>query len=420
MEREVIKHWNACVDNNPGWPRRHLILPGLPKKCQGAEWSDFPASLREDIEVYLTNLAKRHLTAKGRRRRGSKASTVATRRRELEAFVRMANSTGIPMGSLTSLIALLRPDVVQPTFEAYLDRSDGKPKGYTIDLAWKLHSIAKLVGAGSESLNFLEDICLRLEDERGPIITEKNMTVIRAILLSDVWGKVCALPSQLMGDAKRKLNSSPRQAAILATVALQIQILIYAPIRVGNLLAIKLGVNLKREMGGNCCYRLHYPDYDVKNRVPLDFNLAGTTAAMIDDFINFFRPHLGDGHRGDWLFPGEAGRQRSSAHASASIAAIMERRIGMRVTAHQFRHAAVAVIMKTAPDQIEMARQILGHINIETTIRYYTALESFKATEMFGAIIENEMRNCPPSLFDKRPRRKTSQVSWPLHQSKRP
>jgi integrase len=70
---------------------------------------------------------------------------------------------------------------------------------------------------------------------------------------------------------------------------------------------------------------------------------------------------------------------------------MVERRVGMRVTAHQFRHAAVAVIMKTDPGNIEMARQILGHINIETTMRFYTALESFRATEMFGAIIENEM-----------------------------
>lgn len=407
LEREVIKHWNECAGKVSGWPHRRLTLPGLPKKCLGAEWSKFPASLRDDIEAYLANLARRHLTANGRRRRGSKASTVATRRRELEAFVRTANSAGIPLDSLTSLIAMLHPDVVRPTFEAYLDRSDGKPKGYAIDLAWKLHSIAKLVGAPPDSVSCLEDICLLWEESRPALITEKNMTVIRAVLMSDIWARVCSLPSQLMIEATRKLNSSPRQAAILATVAVQIQILIYAPIRVGNLLAIKLGVNLKREMGHERSYRLYFPDYDVKNRVPLDFNLTSPTAEMIDDYINLFRPHLGEGHRGDWLFPGEAGQQRSSTHASASIAAIVERRVGMRVTAHQFRHAAVAVIMKTAPGQIEMARQILGHINIETTMRFYTALESFKATEMFGAIIENELHKHPPPKSVRRPRRKT-------------
>jgi hypothetical protein len=413
LEREVIKHWNECAEKVSGWPQRRLDLPDLPKKCLGAEWSEFPASLRNDIEAYLANLARRHLTAKGRWRRGSKASTVATRRRELEAFARTANSSGIPLESLTSLIAMLRPDVVRPTFEAYLDRSDGKPKGYAIDLAWKLHSIAKLVGAPADSVACLEEICLLWEEARPALITEKNMTVIRAVLMSDIWAKVCSLPGQLMSEARRKLNSSPRHAAILATVAVQIQILTRAPVRVSNLLAIKLGTNLKREMGRENSYRLHFPDYDVKNRVSLDFNLPGTTAAMIDDYINLFRPHLGDGHRGHWLFPGEAAKQRSSTHASASIAEMVEQRVGMRVTAHQFRHAAVAVIMKTHPGNIEMARQILGHINIETTMRFYTALESFRATEMFGAIIENELHKYPPPKPVRRPRRKTVEPSQP-------
>ena len=245
---------------------------------------------------------------------------MATRRRELIAFARTAVATGIPIESLISLQSLLHPDVVKPTLEAYLDRNGETAKGYTIDLAWKLASIAKTIGAPPKSIEFLDEIWSRLEHERGPVLTQKNQHIIRSVLMTDVWGKVCALPQQMMGEAKRLLNSAPRKAVPLATTAVQIQILTRAPIRIGNLLAIRLGVNLKRDLDTET-YRLHFSDYDTKNRVDLDFTLTGPTAELLDEFVNVFRPRLGDGHRGDWLFPGENGNRRSAAHASAAIAA---------------------------------------------------------------------------------------------------
>ncbi len=60
-----------------------------------------------------------------------------------------------------------------------------------------------------------------------------------------------------------------------------------------------------------------------------------------------------------------------------AIADIVEKRVGLRATAHQFRHAAGAIILKHEPGNYEFVRRVLGHLNIQTTIRFYTALESF-------------------------------------------
>ena len=394
--RELMKAWNGCVERVPDWPQRMLILPGLPKATSGPEWEEFPKTLRLEIETYLAGLAKPHRSANGRRRRSNKPSTILTRRRELIAFARTAVASGIPIETLISLKALLHPDVVKPTLEAYLDRNGETAKGYTIDLAWKLASIAKTIGASPEAINFLDDVWARLELDRGPVLTHKNQDVIRSVLMTDVWGKVCALPQQMMSEAKRMLNSAPKKAVPLATTAVQIQILTRAPIRIGNLLAIRLGVNLKRDMDRES-YRLHFPDYDTKNRVDLDFTLTGQTAFLIEEFINVFRPFLGEGHKGDWLFPGENDKQRSPSHASAAIAASVDREVGLRLTAHQFRHAAVAVIMKSRPGDYEFAARLLGHRNVETTKRYYSSLESFNANGIFGAMIEEQMfKNLKP------------------------
>ena len=391
LPRELMKAWNNCLTKVSG---RLLELPGLPQASKGPDWEAFPEDLREDIEAYLVSMTKPHRSANGRRRRANKRSTITTRRRELMAFARMAVSAGIPLESMTSLQGLLRPDVVTPTFEAYLDRNGETAKGYTIDLAWKLTSIARTMGASPETVSHLDDIRARLEDDRGPVLTQKNQTVIRAVLMTDDWGKVCALPQKLMAEAKRKLNSAPKKAVALATTAVQMQILTHAPIRIGNLLATRLKVNLDYDRETHS-YRLHFDDYDTKNRVDLDFTLTGSTADLIDDFIAIFRPRLGAGHMGDWLFPGEGQNRRSVAHASAAIAAMTEREIGLRLTAHQFRHAAVAIIMKSRPGDYEFAARLLGHRNVETTKGYYSSLESFNANGIFGTMI-SELLVKPP------------------------
>jgi hypothetical protein len=413
LPRELMKAWNSCVEMVPGWPPRLLSLPGLPKVTKGPEWEEFPASLREDIEAYLLGLEKPHRSANGRRRRSNKPSTIRTRRRELIAFSRTAVAAGVSIKSLVSLKALLNPDVVKLALETYLDRNGETAKGYTIDLAWKLASIAKTIAAPPETINFLDEVWARLEHDRGPVLTHKNQDVIRSVLMTDVWGKVCALPQQMMGEAKRMLNSGPKKALAIATTALQIQVLTRAPIRIGNLLAIRLGVNLTRDRERGS-YRLHFPDYDTKNRVDLDFTLTGQTAALIEEFITVFRPFLGEGHKGNWLFPGEDDKQRSPSHASAAIAASVNRHVGLRLTAHQFRHAAVAVIMKSRPGDYEFASRLLGHRNVETTKRYYSSLESFNANEIFGAMIEEQMcKNLKPRPSRGTIRKKTDLTPRP-------
>jgi integrase len=391
LPRETMKAWNSCVECVAGWPGRALTLPEVTPRTMGPAWEQFPEQLRSDLETYLAGLTSRHGGASGRRSRGCKASTCITRRREVVAFARTAVASGVPIQSLTSLAELLAPDVANRTFETYLERNGERPKVYTIDLAWKLQSIAKSIGAPAETIDRLDEIRVRLDEQRGPVLTEKNYAVIRTILMTDTWSRVLDLPERLIAEAYRMLNRSPQKAASLAALALQIQLLTRAPVRVGNLLSIRLGANLHRTGGPGSNYRLHFPGYDVKNRVELDSPLGTDTSRIINGFINDFRHLLSDDHHGDWLFPGEDGKHRSCSHASASIASRIEREVGLRVTAHQFRHAAAATILKVRPGNYEFVRQILGHLNIETTVRFYTALESFQASLEFGAIMEEQV-----------------------------
>src|SRR5215211_6202044 len=60
---------------------------------------------------------------------------------------------------------------------------------------------------------------------------------------------------------------------------------------------------------------------------------------------------------------------------------------GLRMTVHQFRHAAGALILQSRPGEYELVRRLLGHRNVQTTVNAYVGLENIQASEIFGKIV---------------------------------
>ena len=66
------------------------------------------------------------------------------------------------------------------------------------------------------------------------------------------------------------------------------------------------------------------------------------------------------------------------ATLSSQITKRIQKATGLRVTVHQFRHAAAALILKAKPGNYEYVRRILGHFNIQTTTNPMSALRAFR------------------------------------------
>jgi hypothetical protein len=63
-----------------------------------------------------------------------------------------------------------------------------RARTYTVDLGWKLLSIARETGCLDEAaLERLDDMRASLEFYRRGGLTEKNLAVIRQVLSGDVW-----------------------------------------------------------------------------------------------------------------------------------------------------------------------------------------------------------------------------------------
>lgn len=399
--RSVARSWNSCVDQIAAWPRQRLTAAPV-RPSRTLPWDEVPAGLREGVDAYLRTFEglRRTLRASSgdgpapRRRRHSaaKASSIHTRRAEIRAFVRKAVEIGVPLDELTSLPKLLHPDVSERVLQAYWDKDGDLPKGYTIDLGWKILSIARQTGGLDEvALDRLDDMRAELETHRRSGLTDKNLAVIRQVTTTSVWREVLQLPSRLMEEARELRDHAPVKAALRAQLAVATGILTVAPVRLGNLVRIKLEENLVRPGGPLEPYCLMFPDYDVKNRVKLEFNLKASLTALIEEYVHQHRPVLLRGTNERWLFPGEGGSFKTPNMFGEQITDAVERRVGIRVTAHQYRHAAAALILRAEPGNYEWARRVLGHKSMRTTINFYLGLETAQATERFGDIVREQL-----------------------------
>src|SRR4029077_15336493 len=170
--RELVRSWNRCAGTLKGWPRQTLAEPPT-KKPDGPTWPEFPLGLRNDIEAYLASLSRLRRGANGKRRRPCRPSKIHTRRAELVAAIKTAARI-VPLAELVDLKTLLRADLVERILDAYWQKDGKRPGRFTIDLAWKLHSIARQVGAEAGGLERLGELQAELETYRQAGLTTKN------------------------------------------------------------------------------------------------------------------------------------------------------------------------------------------------------------------------------------------------------
>jgi integrase len=227
-------------------------------------------------------------------------------------------------------------------------------------------------------------------------MTEKNLALVRQVVSGNVWPEVINLPRVMMAQARSLREHAPVKAAVLAQIAVAIAILTFAPVRLNNLVHIRLDENLIKPGGLDCPYMLVFRRYDVKNRQDLEHPFDAGLTALIDEYINEFRSTLLRGSNELWLFPGEAGGCKDARTLSGQITNRIQKAIGLSVTVHQFRHAAAAIYLQHHPGDYETVRRILAHHNIQTTIRCYCGLETLHANKAFGDIVRQHMNFAEP------------------------
>jgi integrase len=385
LHKQVARCWNRARESVQDWPQTILTVPDFRPKADSIPWDAFPRSLVEDVERYLALLGGDSILDKDAPDRACKPSTIAIRRNYLRLAASAAVKGGIAAEELRSLADLVSPSTVRLILEHYMAKKGGKIVTFTIDMAERLCAIARVyVKAPETQIQVLERYCVRLRRKRRLGLTPKNMAVIRTFKNLDNRNRLKVLPSRLFDEALAE-RDAPIKGAVKAQIALAIQILLVAPMRLANLTALNLEQNVVRVGGIEPTYHLIIPPEEVKNEEPLEYPLPKMVNEMLGIYLAVFRPRLCPTTT-PWLFPGESDGHKAKKTLSEQIIDRISEEIGIRVTPHQFRHLAAAFILEKDPANFEFVRRVLGHKNLQTTINFYIGLQTVDAVRKFSAL----------------------------------
>jgi len=421
--RNACKWWNAAVDAIPGWPHRRVTVPSFKSPPETIPLEQFPESFRADLDALKTHLASADPFRGKSRRRGPdgkprrarrkpyKDSTIATWMRLLHGAASMLVTSGYCcVDDVDSIASLCAPAAAEAILTGYWQKAGGKATHHTALVAKVLKIIAEIYLDAPE--NQLADLAENIRDlspeETG--LTEKNLARLRQLAEPANVLLLLDAPETLRARAAAQEFRRKRNAIDLM-IGAAVAVLLYAPVRLGNLTNISLTRNLRWPAREGEPGYLHFPKGEVKNDQDLDFELPPPVVELLRSFLGDAR-HRWLGPADDRLFPfGES--EQSRRYFSSLISGRLATVTGLEINTHLFRHIAAKLYLDENPGDYETVRLLLGHKQLRTTIRFYCGFEREAAVRHYDATVlklHDSLRGDPATgTGRRRQRRKRAQ-----------
>ena len=378
--------WNRAVETVPGWPNQPVAPPPRKRTPYWLRLDELPLSLQQEIDAYMLRLAQPDPFL-GQSARPLRPETLLQNRHYLVLLASALVHSGTPVEALTSIAVLVQPDNVQKALEYLYERAGRRMTAQIELLAWRARKFATDAGVPDEDVARLRELYARVvgagPSRRG--MTEKNRRLLDHLDDPAFVDRLVTLPFRLMAAARQMTASTP--AASSARDAVAIEILMSCSMRVGNLIELRLGETIRKfGEGPRARWAIDIPGEKVKNGQPLRYSLLPESVQLLEDYLEHWHAQW-CGPGSPWLFPAAQGGHVDRRYLSDSIAARAYRYVGVRITAHQFRHLAAELYLRTDPGGIAIVSQHLGHRDLNTTRHFYAREQSRIATERYHEVL---------------------------------
>jgi integrase len=210
---------------------------------------------------------------------------------------------------------------------------------------------------------------------RGPVITSMQLLDLGFELMAE---------SRIVPQQSATLD-----AAIQYRDGLIIALSAYFPLRHKNLAAIEIGRDFIKEDSKWC---LIIPPEESKTGVPIDFEIPDDVAGHLETYLQLVRPRLLRRPSCKALWVSAKGGPLSYSALGPVVTRHTTGRLGMRVTPHDARDAAATFWAIMAPQQIGVARDLLGHARLSTTNKYYNRAKGIEASRRQARLIAKMRR----------------------------
>jgi integrase len=183
-----------------------------------------------------------------------------------------------------------------------------------------------------------------------------------------------------------------KQAFVDLQTALAIDILLHVPLRLENLSELQFDEHLHWPQGRGKPALLVFGSEETKNDHELEFELP----TVLADRLYIFRHEIATrviGHTPRFLFVSRKGQPRARSTLRVAIQKAVLRRVGIRLSPHQFRHLSAKFALDANPGAYELVRQLLGHKELKTTTNFYAGVDTRRAGRAHAALIAQLRQN---------------------------
>jgi integrase len=438
LSRRTAGNWAVARRDVPRWPQVELHRVGM-RDQYAIAWDKLTPSFQAEAQHFLDGLAAgpgalfkggnpfrnlvkatkdAQLPASGGGNGGRKSPrsapralaprTIETRRWQIQVAVTALVASDVQIGSITSLAMLVTP-LANPIsilhFHRERLRNRSLEKGVAVEdqdlKSSKLKGIGELLRQIAkfeaklprDELAELMEYIAMVSPEEQTGMSEKNRIRLKQLFAQPTYSVLLNLPAAWVNEPMLPKNATmtPRDAALLVMYAAALEVLMFLPLRRNNLLQLKLDVHLRRPSPNALINEIAIPASMVKNRNPILWPVETDSARLLDIYIRKYRPLLAK-EGNDYLFPGIGDSHRNDPGFGSEFAARVSAQIGAEFNCHLVRHFAVVRYLRKNPGAYEIAANILGHKNPETTRKFYCGLELDAAARHANALLTEERR----------------------------
>lgn len=335
-------------------------------------WEDLPASLRADFERYARAVTK--VSVFRNRRKLLRPITLVGYRKQLTWFASRLVETGVSIETLTSLKELVRTDYFERGLEAQLgQRRLDEATASLHAMATALLSVASFVEVPSDQLQELRRLAREVRHE--PVgMCSKVVERLAQFEDTEMVSRLFCLPIAVAERFNNVTRPTLSQAADMQLACLT-EILLHVPLRIRNAAELDLGRSIIRPVTTGGRWRIAIAASDVKNEQSIDAELPEDSSAMLARYVDVFRPVLSD-VPSTALFVSKNGVTKDPKHLSNQFALFVRRETGLVVHSHMMRHFFAYQYLSEFPGEYEVVRRALRHKQINTTLKFYSGLET--------------------------------------------
>jgi integrase len=393
LHRQVSLIWNeAARDPALGLPL--VAVPCFRGPIERIDWTLLTDAFKKDMDAYLSWCGVSDPFAADARSRALAPRTLRLCRDQIHAAVTALVKSGTKPATILSLADLTSPNNFTSILRWRLNGVDGQANVFNYNLGKAIVQIAyewvKVDVQGfAELKRLLGKIPVPLMG-----LTDKNKRFLRQFDDPAVLRRLYQLPDRLWAEVRRDSHPNFRTLA-KAQAVLAIAILSYMPLRLQNLMALAFGIHLFMQEGAGAVSTLELSAAEMKNRLELAFDIPPGVAKMLIEYRDRIAPKI-IGHRPTRLFVNIDGTPKSQATVAYLIMSYLQRRAGIILTPHQFRHLSAKVVLDLEPGAFETVRQQLGHKNTKTTIGSYAGINSRRAARHHYRLVQQALETQTP------------------------